>query len=100
MSTIRKAWQKIFWRRQAYRMVFLNNDGNPHPNASRVLADLKRFCKAQTSTVYVSPVSQRIDPIAIALAVLISANTVMPGERPYVSLGPVRYREHANGKRR
>jgi hypothetical protein len=65
---IGKLWSKIFRRRNAYRMLFLDGDGHPNPVAETVLADLKRFCKAQTSTVYVSPVSRTIDPIAMAMA--------------------------------
>lgn len=65
---MRKLWAKVFRRRNAYRMLFLNGDGHPNPLAETVLADLKRFCKAQTSTVYISPVSKAIDPLAMAMA--------------------------------
>ena len=36
--------------------------------AEIVLADLKRFCRAETSTAVVSPVSKAIDPLAMAMA--------------------------------
>ena len=65
---ILNAFQKLFRRRTAYRQLFLLDNGSPNPNAARVLADLKRFCKAQTSTVYVSPISKTIDPLAMAMA--------------------------------
>ena len=45
-----KLWQRIFKRRQSYRRLFLDGDGRAHPTAEGVLADLKRFCRADTST--------------------------------------------------
>jgi hypothetical protein len=33
-------------RRDAYRRTFLDADGRPNRNAERVLADLRRFCRA------------------------------------------------------
>jgi hypothetical protein len=63
-----KLWQRIFKRRQSYRRLFLDGDGRVHPTAEVVLADLKRFCRADTSTVVVSPVSKAIDPLAMAMA--------------------------------
>ncbi len=68
MSSLRDLWNKIHRRRRAYRMLFLDNEGRPTPIAETVLADLRRFCRARTSTVVVSPVSQRIDPLAMAMA--------------------------------
>ena len=66
MNPMRRMWEKIHRRRRAYRMLFLDNAGNPTPTAEIVLADLKRFCRAQSSTVMVSPVSKQIDPLAMA----------------------------------
>lgn len=65
---IRAAVNRIFGRKRAYRRVFLDGDGNIGPDAEIVLADLKRFCRALSSTVVVSPVSKSIDPLAMAMA--------------------------------
>ena len=59
---------RLLWRRQSYKRVFLDQDGKPNRDAEIVLADLKKFCRAQSSTVVVSPVSKTIDPYAMALA--------------------------------
>ena len=61
-----KLWQRLFKRRQSYRRLFLDGDGRAHPTAEVVLADL--FCRADTSTAVVSPVSKAIDPLAMAMA--------------------------------
>lgn len=53
----------IFKRRMAYRHVFA-----PGPAADIVLADLARFCRANKSTVMISPVSRQVDPLASAVA--------------------------------
>ena len=63
-----KLWQRLFKRRQCYRRLFLDGDGKANPSAEIVLADLKRFCRAETSTAVVSPVSKAIDPLAMAMA--------------------------------
>jgi len=63
-----KLWQRLFNRRQNYRRLFLDGDGNVNPSAEIVLADLKRFCRVETSTVVVSPVTKTIDPMAMAMA--------------------------------
>jgi hypothetical protein len=63
-----KLWQRLFKRRQNYRRLFLDGDGNVNPSAEIVLADLKRFCRVETSTVVVSPVTKTIDPLAMAMA--------------------------------
>jgi hypothetical protein len=65
---ISKLWQRIFKRRQSYRRLSMDADGRAHPAAEVVLADLKRFCRADTSTMGVSPVSRAIDPMAVAMA--------------------------------
>ena len=62
------AIRKLMLRKQAYRRVFLTQDGKVGRDAEVVLADLKRFCRASSSTVVVSPVSKSIDPYAMALA--------------------------------
>lgn len=55
-------------RKSAYRRVFLHKDGGMSRDQELVLADLRRFCKANASTVMVSPVSRTVDPIAMAMA--------------------------------
>ena len=42
--------RRIASRRRAYRAVLLAQDGQPTMDAAVLLADLKRFCHAQTST--------------------------------------------------
>ena len=65
---MRELWKRVFRRRQCYRRLFLNGDGDPNASAEIVLADLKRFCRVETSTVVVSPVTKQIDPLAMAMA--------------------------------
>jgi dihydroorotase-like cyclic amidohydrolase len=55
-------------RKSAYRRVFLHQDGGMSRDQELVLADLRRFCKANSSTIMVSPVSRSVDPIAMAMA--------------------------------
>lgn len=59
---------RILNRKRCYRRVFLDGDGNIGPDAAVVLADLKKFCRASSSTAMVSPVSKSIDPLAMAMA--------------------------------
>jgi hypothetical protein len=50
-------WTRATWRllgariqlRDAYRRVFTGDDGEPTPAAALILADLRRFCRAETS---------------------------------------------------
>jgi hypothetical protein len=65
---IRAQIERIFMKRQAYRRMFLDQDGNVRPDAEVVLADLKKFCRAVTPTIVVSPVQKTIDPMAMAMA--------------------------------
>lgn len=60
--------EKILWRKRAYRLTFLDADGNLNPTAKVVMTDLRKFCRATGSTVVVSPVTKQIDPIAMAMA--------------------------------
>lgn len=62
------AIRRVFTRRTSYRRVFMDQEGRITRDAEIVLADLKRFCRATTSTVVVSPVSKNIDPYAMAIA--------------------------------
>lgn len=59
---------RILRRKMAYRRTFFNADGDLHRDSEIVLADLRRFCRANTSTALISPVSKAIDPIAMAMA--------------------------------
>lgn len=60
--------EKILRKKLAYKRVFLDGDGNIGPEAKVVLDDLRKFCRATSSTVMVSPVSKTIDPLAMAMA--------------------------------
>lgn len=55
-----------FWRRlqPAYAKTFLGVDDKPHPNAQKVLEDLKRYCGVDREGLVVSPVSRVTDPFA------------------------------------
>ena len=68
IGNLTAAVQRILNRKHAYRSVFMDASGGVSPNAEIVLADLRRFCRATSSTVMVSPVSKQIDPIAMAMA--------------------------------
>lgn len=58
---LRRSLQK---RRGAYRALFA-----PGPAADIVLADLKKFCRANTTPAVVSPVTQQMDPMATGIAI-------------------------------
>jgi hypothetical protein len=58
---------KLRRRRYAYRRLFLGEDGL-NADGQRVLADLAKFCRANSSTAVVSPISRSVDPIATAMA--------------------------------
>ena len=68
IGNLTKAVQRILNRKHAYRSVFMDASGGINPNAEIVLADLKKFCRATSSTVMVSPISKQIDPMAMAMA--------------------------------
>lgn len=68
IGNLTKAVQRILNRKTAYRRVFFDADGNISSNAEIVLADLRKFCRANSTTVMVSPISKQIDPIAMAMA--------------------------------
>lgn len=53
--------QKILNRRQAYRRIFLGDDGKLTNDAEAVLYDLARFCRLHRSTTIVSSVSRQTD---------------------------------------
>lgn len=53
----------------ALRRLCLNAKGELNPDARRILADLRKFCKADnTAGLQYSPVNGMIDPIATAAA--------------------------------
>jgi hypothetical protein len=68
IGNLTAAVRRILNRKHAYRSVFLDASGNPSRNAELVLADLKRFCRATSTTITVSPISKSIDPLAMAMA--------------------------------
>jgi hypothetical protein len=63
-----KLLAKIRRRKYAYRRMFLGENGDLTADGKAVLADLSKFCKATSSTAVVSPISQKVDPVASALA--------------------------------
>lgn len=61
-------WRKFLQaRRAAYQAIFAPS-GSVGPMAEIVLADLRKFCRANTSTIMVSPVTRVVDPYASAVA--------------------------------
>lgn len=60
--------QRMFRKRQAFRRMFLSDDGSLNQDAQVVMTELRRFCRATTSTAMVSPRTGEIDPIAMAIA--------------------------------
>lgn len=62
-----KLLAKIRKRRYAYRRLFLGETGL-NADGQTVLADLAKFCRANSSTAVVSPISRSVDPIATAMA--------------------------------
>lgn len=68
MRSLTQGVSRLLRRKLAYKRVFLNVDGNPSRDQELVLADLRRFCRAQSSTAIVSPISKSVDPIAMAMA--------------------------------
>lgn len=51
-------------RRLAYIRTFYGDGSRPHPEAERVLEDLKRFCGINRGGIVVSPVTRSVDPYA------------------------------------
>lgn len=68
IGNLTKAVRRIINRKTSYRRIFQDASGNISPDAEIVLADLRRFCRATSTTVMVSPISKQIDPIAMAMA--------------------------------
>jgi hypothetical protein len=51
-------------RASAYEVTFLGGNGKPHPEAERVLEDLRKFCGMEKGGIVVSPVTRSTDPYA------------------------------------
>lgn len=68
IGNLTKGVQRILGRKTAYRRTFLDASGNISRDAEIVLADLRKFCRGNTTTVIVSPISKSIDPMAMAMA--------------------------------
>lgn len=58
--------QLLHRKRLAYVRTFMGDGQKPHPEALRVLADLKRFCGINRGGIVVSPVSRMVDSHATA----------------------------------
>ena len=62
-------WEsRVARRRLAYQRLFLTQDGKVGPDAEIVLADLRRFCYVDRSTMIVSPISRITDTHATFMA--------------------------------
>jgi hypothetical protein len=68
IGNLTKTVQRMLNRKASYRRTFMDANGNIGRDAEIVLADLRRFCRATSTTVMVSPISKTIDPIAMAMA--------------------------------
>jgi hypothetical protein len=68
IGNLTKSVQRILNRKAAYRRTFFDASGNIGRDAEIVLADLRKFCRANSTTVIVSPISKSIDPLAMAMA--------------------------------
>jgi len=61
-----KLQQILHRKRLAYLRTFCDAAGKPHPEAQRVIADLKKFCRLTRGGLVVSPVMRMSDPYATA----------------------------------
>jgi len=58
-------WQQMLQRKRwAYIRTLCGEEGKPHPEGARMLADLKRFCGINKGGIVVSPVGRVVDPYA------------------------------------
>lgn len=64
----KKKVEKQIGLRQAYRQLFLNDEGKMKPEAMVVMRDLARFCYANKASAKMSPKSGMIDPYATHIA--------------------------------
>lgn len=65
MFTLPAGWRP---HSQAFRAVFIGDDGKPSPAAAIVLGRLAKFCHANRTTLKVSFTRQQTDPLATAAA--------------------------------
>lgn len=56
--------EKLLELHNAYRRLFLNDDGKLKPDAEVVMKELMKFCRWWTSTTTVSPSTRTVDPYA------------------------------------
>lgn len=68
MTTLTDRFQMLFRRRAAYRRCFQDSHGNLTPEGRAVLAHLATFCRADRSTLVVSPVTRTVDTHATMVA--------------------------------
>ena len=61
MPTAKQQIGKVLKRRNAWRKAFLTDEGKLSADGELMLADLKRFCRWDSSTTIVSPVSKQVD---------------------------------------
>lgn len=64
MSAISKLVERVMRKRGAYRALFA-----PGPATDIVLADLRNFCRANSTPAVVSMVTQQVDPVATGIAI-------------------------------
>lgn len=68
MNRAIELFHRMFGRRNAYRACFSDRDGKLTSAGRAVLEDLERFCRANQTTVVISPVSRVIDTHATMVA--------------------------------
>lgn len=68
LDRARKFIEKTVWKRNFWRMQFLDHKGKITADGARALRDLSTFCYGNKTTVKVSPKSGSIDPLAMAIA--------------------------------
>lgn len=62
MTTTRR--ERLLRVKQAYERTFFGEGSEPHPEAQRVLADLRRACGMTKGGIVISPKSGIVDPHA------------------------------------
>ncbi|SDV49198.1 Bbp19 family protein [Chitinasiproducens palmae] len=68
MSVFTDRIRLLLGRRKAYAGCFLDERGGLTESGRAVMADLRRFCRVETSSVTVSPVSRTVDTHATMVA--------------------------------
>lgn len=68
MTPLRERIYRVLRLRKAYRVALAGEAGDRELAARVVLADLARFCRANTSSVVMSPVSRTVDTHATMVA--------------------------------